>query len=266
MYDNFVYDGTRLSDTGFIVCNITQDFMQIKQGSAPLTFNRIRYNRGKKYTLESSTYNTTYTDTIEICKNPNDYEDIIISDSEFRQMVQWLNREDFHPLWFYKRGQPAEVIYNASFNIQKITAGNKIIGIKLKMNTDSPLGHGRQITQRLKVRDASKIFIVNAVNDEYGIICPDMIIKPLKNGDLTIDNLSYDERLEIKDCYVGETITLTSGAVIDTNGSIDRQRKIGDAFNWNFLKLHKSVDNFQNKLKFNMPCDCTITYTPQIKF
>lgn len=264
---DFMYDGQYLSDYGFMIANITTNEQKpvISEGSI-LTFEKTTRNRGKSYSLLSTSYDGTYTTSFDICKNPSFYDDLEITNDEFRDLMRWLNRREFLQFCFIPdNGDETEKYWNASFNVEKINVGKCLIGLRLTMETDSAIGYGQEITLNYNVSDTDTVFTLSDMSDEIGYIYPDITIKILRDGDLRIFNQTYKETTEIKNCIADETITIIGQAMIIKTDSETHSATLSKDFNYTFPKVGNTIDNRQNKYSFSLPCKVKIRYKPLIK-
>lgn len=266
---DFFYDNQYLSDYGFIIGYITSSNKgkSVTEG-VKLTFNKMLKNSGKLHTLASVKYDTCYTTTFEICKNPHIYKgkEMVISSDEFRDIMRWLNRREYLPFYFVPdSGDDTEKYYNASFNLQKIYVGKNLIGISLTMETDSPVGYGQTQTYRYTVTDQKKEFLLSDVSDEIGCIYPDLKIVIDRPGDLTISNTTFNTTTIIKNCKVDETITMKGDTLIIQTDSDEHKQTLTKDFNGEFLKIGNTIKSRQNRITFSLPCKVELTYTPSIK-
>ena len=266
---DFFYDNQYLSDYGFIIGYITSSNKgkSVAEG-VKLTFNKMLKNSGKLHTLASVKYDTCYTTTFEICKNPHIYKgkEMVISSDEFRDIMRWLNRREYLPFYFVPdSGDDTEKYYNASFNLQKIYVGKNLIGISLTMETDSPVGYGQTQTYRYTVTDQKKEFLLSDVSDEIGCIYPDLKIVIDRPGDLTISNTTFNTTTIIKNCKVDETITMKGDTLIIQTDSDEHKQTLTKDFNGEFLKIGNTIKSRQNRITFSLPCKVELTYTPSIK-
>lgn len=266
---DFYYDNQYLSDYGFIIGYLTSSNKgkSVTEG-AKLTFNKRIKNTGKSYTLASAKYDTYYTTSFEIFKNPKLFKgkEMVISSDEFRDIMRWLNRREYLPFYFVPdNGDDTEKYYNASFNLQKINVGKNLIGISLTIETDSPVGYGQTQTYKYTVSDQKKEFLLADISDEIGYIYPDLKIVIDRPGDLTISNTTFNTTTTIKNCKVDETITIKGETQIIETDSNEHKQTLWKDFNYEFLKIGNTIKSRQNRITFSLPCKVELSYTPTIK-
>lgn len=262
---DFEYDEQRLSDYGFIVCNF--DFQSgadtVKAGSE-ITFNLTPYRKGESYWLQNTQYDECIQSTFDICKNPDIYDDLKITNDEYRDIMRWLNRKEFlrfRIVDYYNEFDTC--YYDASFNIEKITISEILYGLRLSITTDKPFGYGEEQRTYWEVTDTSKIYKINDISDEIGFTYPKLSIVCQESGTLNITNLTTNLTTTIKNCSTNEIITIDSKNQIITS-SLD-SHKIYDDFNFEFFKLQNTFDNRTNEITISIPCTIEILYSPIIK-
>jgi len=91
---DFEYDGRRLSDYGFIICdfNFSSGATNASIGSK-ITFNKVSRHHGRTHSLLSTQYDEMLTSTFHICKNPNifDADEMEISYEEYTELIRWTH-------------------------------------------------------------------------------------------------------------------------------------------------------------------------------
>lgn len=264
---DFIYDGDYLSDFHFVICSIdsVSGVTDISSGSE-ITFNQTPLNYGKKYSLTSTQYNTCVSTTFDICKDPDYFEDIEITESEHRKIIRWLNRKDYHKFCF-RTHYSRTCFYDASFNIHNLYIDDVLYGFRLTMQTNRPFGYGNEDTTIIDALSITKesTFSVYNTSDEIDYLYPNIKIEFLNNTDeLSIVNESYlpDEAMIISNCVAGETIYIDcENQIIESTLS----HNIANDFNFKFLRLGNSYNTGENEISISSPCKVTITYKPIIK-
>lgn len=260
---DFVYDGQYLSDYGFFVGKIGSGDNFIIEKGAKLVFDKIPKNYGRRHLLASASYDGAYSAQFDIFKNPEINNDLFLTDDEFRDLMRWLNRREYLQFCFIPdNGEETEKYYDASFNVDKILVDGRCLGLHLTMETNSAKGYGQELVSRYNISDTNIIFTLADMSDEVGYTYPDVVIEIMRDGDLRICNQTLQHTTEIKNCVVGEKITMQGAlGIIQTD---NEDHKLADDFNFNFLKIGNTINNRQNKLSFSLPCKITIKYRPNI--
>lgn len=261
---DFEYDGRRLSDYGFIICTFDkQSGFDITDSGAKITFTRIPRHGGRKHNLVSSKYEETVTATIEICKDEHtdingDYE---ISESEYREMTRWLNRRDFHKFFLVGNIEDGNAEYfNASFNVEKIKLDNRIYGIRLTMETDSPYAYGETVVETHQF-SANDSYIIKDISDMIGYLPINMVVTCGEAGTLNISNDATAQLLSVKNCTSGEVLTIDSeNQTIQVSSGV--HLKLANDFNYQFLDICNELDDRDNEITVSMDCTIKFSYTP----
>lgn len=262
---DFEYDGLFLSDFGYIICEFDGSYgvKNISAGSV-INFNRVASGNGSLFYLTSANYDECLKTEFDICKDPETNDDMEISIDEFRDLMRWLNRKEFLPFQIYDDEIDYEAIYfDVSFNIEKITIGEKLYGLHLIMETNRPFGYGEECTFTNTFTSSSLSYSINDISDEIGVLYPYLKITCNSSGTLRITNSTFDSTTEIKNCTNGEVITIDcEKQIITTSRS---SHSIYNDFNYEFLKIGNTYNDNQNIITVSKPCVITFTYTPIIK-
>lgn len=265
---DFEYDAKYLSDYGFIICDFdsANDASVIDAGSK-ITFNKTARNRGKQYSLLSTQYDQCVSTTFDICKNPDiyDYEDMAITNDEYRLIVRWLNRNEFlkFQVFYEDYRDRTSCYYDASFNIEKIMIGEILYGLRLTMESNKPFGYGAEQVITYNFSDSSQSYTLIDLSDEIGTICPYVTITCNEDGDLYLYNESEDCITLIKNCLAGEMIILDGeDQIISTTYN---SHDVRNDFNYEFFRIGNSMDTRENHISVSLPCKVEIRYCPIIK-
>ena len=261
IYD-FEYDGILLSEMGYILCSFDGAVSGAVPNGSVLKFNNTNILHDGRFELASAVYEEPLSGTIQICKDPCLYDEntINISSEEFRELATWLNRKEYHKLKFITE-EFADIYYEASFNVNKVVVGERIVGAELEILTNRPFGISEEKNISISGEDGDSIVIYND-SDEEGYVYPRMVITANSNGNLSILNTFEDRYTVINNCSIGEVITMDYPVIT----SSDAYHKIQDDFNWNFFRLCKKYNNGRNVITLGLDCSIAMTYTPIIKF
>lgn len=262
---DFEYDGQYLSDYGYIICDFNGSYgVDTISAGSELTFNTVQRYGGKLHSLTSTKYDKCITVTFDICKDPDQYEDMQINGDEFRDLMRWLNRREFLPFQIHDSELEYETCYfNASFNIEKIKVNEKTYGLRLSMETDKPFGYGMERKIKMTFSNPDAYQILSDTSDEIGNIYPFLKITCKENGDLQLYNESCGCTTLIKNCTSGEVITIDGDTQIIS--STYTTHKVYEDFNYDFFKIGNTFNNRKNKIYASKSCDVEISYKPIIK-
>ena len=263
---NFEYDGQLLSEYNCMVCNFDgSSGADYRTAGASITFNKVSRNFGRLHSVVGIKYDECITATFDICKDP----DLAIGDNlyftsdECRDLMRWLNQGQFHQFCVKHDNDDIDVFYfNASFNVEKIRVGEKVCGLRLKMDTDSPYAYGMTERFSFSVTSPTQDCKVKDVSDDIGDTSLTVSILCNASGDLTITNTTTGLSTLVRNCSLGETITIDGNSLML---STSQSRNIWDDFNYVFPQITNSINNRINILHFSLPCEAVISYRPIIK-
>lgn len=263
---DFEYDGQRLSDFGFIICdfNDTKGFDIVSAGSQ-ITFNTVAFNNGKRNALSSTKYEECIQTTFGICKNPDIFDDLAISNYEYRCLMRWLNRNEYLKFEVLYEGDfdYDPCFYEASFNVEKVKVREILYGLNLTMQTNKPFGYGLEQEKTFVIDDTSATYKLIDRSDEIGFTYP--VVKIICNqiGDIAIANSLTNCNMVIRNCKKDEVI------IIDCENHIlessEKDHDIYDDFNYDFFCIANTFDTRENYITASSPCSIEIAYYPIIK-
>lgn len=262
---DFEYDGQFLSDYGFIVCDFDfQSGAVTANSGSTIVFNLASYKNGQGNWLQSTQYDECVQGIFDICKNPDIYDDLGITNDEYRDIMRWLNRKEFLKFRVIDTDNEFDTCYyNASFNIEKIKIREILYGLRLTMSTDKPFGYGEEEHISLEVKKTNETYEIDDVSDEIGFTYPKIFIECQSRGNLSITNNTIQQVMTIKNCSIGEKIMIDSDTQIITSSLSSHE--IYNDFNFEFLKLQNTINQRSNNITISSPCNIDIYYTPIIK-
>lgn len=262
---DFIYDGINLSDFGCIICEFDSSggVNEVASG-VPLTIKTVARNKGNRWSIADTGYDSSLEITFDICKDPCVFEpdEMTFDDELYLNLVRWLVREDFLETVFIDDRQLVRRHYNGTFNVTKLTIADEICGLRVVFTTDKPYAFGDEISDSHRyASDGTWNFF-----DKSFIICttkPKVKIKCRASGNLTISNSFTGSTVVIKGVTNGETIEMDGEAMTITS-SLDAH-DIWNDFNYEFLKVGNSYNNRINPISVNLACNMTISYQPIIR-
>ena len=263
---DFEYDGRLLSQYGFIICEFdASSGANVADTGYDIQFEKVSRNHGKQHGLVSAEYEDCVTTTFQICKDPEGCDDLRISNDEYRDLARWLNRREFQKFRIvneYEDDRPA-CYFNASFNIKKIMIADKLYGLELTAETDSPFGYGVTFDKTWTISKAGGNFELTDMSGDIGYICPEVIVTCKSAGTLTLKNSLYDVSTTLKNCTSGEVIHFYGDTqIIESSRSA---HALYDDFNFEFLRAGNTLTTRKNTISSTLPCSIEIKYTPIIK-
>lgn len=261
---DFEYNGICASDYNLIVCKFNNDnsIEKIDYG-CQITFNTTPILNNNLFLLTNTLYQELGY-TFQICKKScfDNNEDLFFTTDEQRFIYRWLNRNDgFFPLKIFIPDF-GNAIFNGSFNITAVELSGEVIGYELsfQMSTPFALQERRRITYDFK--SSSDKFTFMDISDNIGYIYPNLKIICNSSGDLELHNSIENRTTIIKNCSVGEEISIDEYLNISTSLT---EHKIQNDFNYIFFRVSNTFDERKNTLSVSIPCKIIIEYNPILK-
>ena len=259
---DFNYDGLFLSDFGCIICTFDSPGTDDFSVGSEISFNTATVNFGKRNYLTGIQYNDCLTANFSICKNIEnmmDTENRYFTIEEQRELTRWLNRPEFLPFYIIDEGYE-NIYFEGSFNLSKVEVAGNIIGFNLEFTSNRPFGLNRPYVRKFTISDAGQRIVIHDMSDEIGYIYADLEIRCNQAGTLTITNDIDGRVTEIKNCVVGETITMKD--MIIESDNVSHQNNIMNDFNFSFLRISNKFGERKNGLTFSIPCNVILSYSP----
>ena len=255
--NDFEYDGMRLSDFGYMICSFNGvNSENVSEGSV-ITFNTVPTMSGKKYLLSSTKYEECIQIEFDICKiNCNENSDSYITIDEQRDLMLWLNRRKFLKFRIISE-EYDDIYFNGSFNIDKIELGNFVIGMHLKLKTNSPFGWTDAV---FNFNGNNNGYTIYDTSDEIGTSYLDISVTCHQSGDLVITNLYNNSSSVVRNCSEGETITINN--MIISSSLSEHELTIMNDFNYIFPMIYNDYENRKNVYTFSIPCSVVFKYNP----
>lgn len=267
---NFIYDDLGLDDFGFMICTFEgSSGSEVVTAGSNITFNTVPRHRGKTHSLTGTQYDECLQAKFSIAKNPCEYDDMKITKDEFRDIMRWLNRNEFLEFRLIDESEydTETCFYKASFNIEKRLIGGLIYGIDLTLETDAPFGYAEERVITLNM-EANEEYTIYDTSDEIGYIYPDITITCGADGELILKNISEDTETRIKGCSGGID---NNGEVITIDGSTFilkstlQSHHLYDDFNYEFFRIGNTYNRRENVITSTLPCTLELRYRPIIK-
>lgn len=231
---------------------------------ADLTFGQVRTAGGDNYNLYSSTYDSAYSITFQIGKNPYNIscqEDLHFSPIEVSKIQSWLCQDDYCKFKINQDGYE-NIYWNATFSSKQILINGRIVGLELSLFTDAPYAYMDEVKIVKEVKK-DKPFVVYGLSDEIGNIRPYLKVKLKESGEKFILSNSLDSlTTEVKYVSEGEVITFYGRS---QNITSSLEHEIADDFNYHYPIIGNTKNTRLNEYTSNLDCEITIKYSPIIK-
>ena len=254
---DFIFNGQRLSDFGFIIASFGEDGDVTPGGISYTTTNTPNSDRKL---FSSIKVDSTVVFNFSIAKLDCTRQPEPIDRYEESAISKWLEREDgFHQLHFCQDGYE-NIYYNAYITSTPVIIAGRTYGYKLTATTDNKYAYDFETEYELDTEaNIECSFIVSS--DKTGYIYPQMEITPYESGNLSLEikedvNQSFSV---FRNVVAGETIKLDCELGIAEN--------IGDTdnFNWIFPRFLQGYDDTFNTIITTLPCHIKINYVPRRK-
>lgn len=262
---DFEYDGKRLSDFGLMILSfngVNND--DTASSGADITFGQVRTAGGDNYNLYSSTYDSAYSITFQIGKNPYNIscqEDLHFSPIEASEIQAWLCQDEYCKFRIDQTGYE-NIYWNATFSSKQILINGRIVGLELTLFTDAPYAYMDEIEICKEVKK-DKPFVVYSLSDEIGNIRPYLEVKLKESGEKFVLSNSLDTlTTEVGNVSVDEVITFYGRS---QNITSSLEHEIADDFNYHYPIIGNTKDTRLNEFTTNLDCEITIKYSPIVK-
>ncbi|MDE6233402.1 MAG: hypothetical protein K2M60_08690, partial [Lachnospiraceae bacterium] len=231
-----------------------------------ITFNQIKTSASNYFNIISSDYDSSYSTTFQICKNPclvNSQEEMIISPTEISALQRWLCRKNQFYRLKIDQTDYEHLYWNATFTSKQITLNGNIIGMELTPYTDAPFAYMDEVVIEEKCTENSS-FDIYDVSDEEGYIYPNLTIHLQENGEFILSNKfgnNIISKMSIANCSQDEIITIDGrNQIIST--SCSTHTTLPKDFNYFFPKIFNTYAESKNTFTCNLKCKITISYSP----
>ena len=239
---DFVYDGIRLSDLGYSICQFSESGgVSTAEIGSEITFTMIQRRHGERYSMSNAAFNKCLTYTFQICKNPDQYLSQLqmeITDEEFRNLMRWLNRRSFHEMQFIGENQLYSCFYNASFNLAKVNISGTTYGVEITMQTDRPFGYQKRSLEINNVTNSEYTnHEITVYSDDICDIYPDLVITCNGAGNIILKNDPDSPTCftEIDNCVSGEIITISGDALTIVSDTVAHD--VANDFNYDWFRI-----------------------------
>lgn len=260
---DFEFDGQRVSDFGCIMTSFTGMQNGTVPSGASITFSSAKSLASDRYDLFSSSYDSPFTASFGICKNPCEGDDNpYMTLQEVSMLQRWLCRRTKYCKFKLLSDGFEDIYWNGWFSSQEELLGGNIIGLQLTFTADAPYAYMEDITLRFE-NEAGSNFIVDSVSHEEGYIIPDMVITLKQGGDFSLTNNRDNRTMQIENCSNGEKISIAGKYLLIE--SSDSGHDLSQDFNFIFPRIFNLYDDIRNIFTSNLACDIEITYTPAMK-
>lgn len=261
---DFIFDGEKLSDYGYMLCSFDSDTIETIPISTS-NFNEIKSPLSDASHKISVEYSENLSKTIQIMKkNCIDNDQYEITDEEISAMTKWLCRKEYKWFQWINKDIACQNFYEVYFRLSKIEIAGMCVGLELSIISNRPYALSPVIEISKTITSTDNLLTINIDNDDEGYIYPDVEITINQDGNLVITNQFDNKRSVINNCVIGEVINLIGNDVLQITSSISGHDLSSD-FNYNFLRLCNKYNQSNNILKIDLDCDIKISYREKRK-
>ena len=261
---DFEYDGQLASSWNLRFCQVDGDNgIEVSASGCTINFNQKSCKKGTLWFTTDTTYDEVLETTFQICKYEKGTGVVPLDIDEQRSITRWLNRKEPHKLRLISVDNTYDyVMFEGSFNIQKIETRFGTIGFELNFISNKPFATGEMIRRKIST-EANKTYQIENLSDETGYIYPTrLIIECLSAGDLELKN-HFENRISIiKNCKQGEDLSFDQ--FLNYSSSLSEHKLFND-FNYIFFRLSSDFSVRTNVISTSLNCNITIEYLPIIK-
>lgn len=258
MIQDFIFDGQRLSDFGYIICSFDANDDKETKIVSEMNFTEIKSPLSNISHKVSTSYDSNLSCIIQICKNPCDNENYNINLDDVSELTKWLCRKDYKWFKWINDDDNDNVFYEVRISLKKIELQSYNIGFELNIISNRPYG----LTKEMKTTWNSNVnptMSFNVYSDEEGYIYPDMVITLNETGNLKICNEFEGRNTYVGGCSAGEVITFIGNDTLQITSN-DENHDLGETFNYNFPRLCSLYKQTINEISVNLDCDIQMKY------
>lgn len=259
-HNDFSFRGESLGSYDFMICSFSNEPLNPITTDSQRTFTSIPMFGGKRFPFLFTKYDNALVITFSICKTP-DADCKFVDPIEAAVIKRWLSSPTPEEFKIDDVGDYDAVTWYGSFNLEEVYHHSSCIGFNLTFTCTSPFGYYDTVERSGDV-DAGDSIIINDISDEEGYLYPDLTVVVGEAGNLVITNDSDDRMTVVNNCSSGETISFTHLLQV---ASSDSSHKLGNDFNYRFLRINNTYLNTKNRITFSLPCHYHISYRPIAK-
>lgn len=145
MITDFIFDGQRLSDFGYIICDFNSSTGIETFTVSGISFTDIKSPLSNISHNVATSYDENLSRTIQIMKSPCDNENIDITNDDISEMTRWLCRKEYKMFKWIDNKDDDEIFYEAQIKLQKVTLAGGNVGFELNITSNRPYGFTKDI-------------------------------------------------------------------------------------------------------------------------
>lgn len=255
---DFLFDGQRLSDMGYIIACIDGSSESVSGGN--IEFNSVKPANSDRYKFYNANFNEVLTWTFTIMKSRCYFSDdnLYITQRDESQLTKWLIKTDGYKYIQFLQDDYEDVVYNVYNNMTPVQIGGRTIGFTITSTSDCGYGFTPEITKVFSI-SVDKPYMINIYNDTRNVCYPTFNIQP-SESEFTIKNESEntEKGLHIKNHNMGMSYH------IDTENEIIEGISNPDDFNWHFVRLVDGENIISTDATFDIEVEMTYRETRKV--
>lgn len=251
---DFKFDGTRLSDLGYMVCSFDGvDGFQTHESGVEISFTKIPKNRGRKFVIVDAQYENVFTTEISFCKKDGG----VFTEQECGNVYKWLGKLKYSDLTVtsetISEGTASSgTTFVGTFNsIHQVLHRKKTIGFTATFMGESLFA--RKSKRSVFGIGSTTNVTLNSRSDVTGFLYPtEFTFRCGESGTMRITNSISGRNTVIKNCSAGETISFNfdNWTVESSDGNHD----IYNNFNFVFPRIETTDSTGENIFSFSLKC------------
>lgn len=261
---DFEYDDQLASSWQLRICEVDSMIgIVTSTAGSEINFNQVSLQKGALWFTTDTTYDSVLEANFQVCKYDKNKGIVELDIDEQRSITRWLNRDEPHKLRLISIDNSYDyVLFEGSFNLQKIETRSGVIGYELHFVSNRPFAIGETVKRRINM-EPNKPYKVENVSDKSGYIYPKVKIVCNENGKLELYNKMENRTTIIKNCVKDEIITMDES--LNISSSIRSDSQLAKDFNYRFFRIANTYSNKINTIQSSLNCTITIEYNPVIK-
>ena len=257
---DFTFRGESLSSYDLIMCEFSTTSLGPVTTDSQRTFTSIPMFGGRRFPFLFTTYDNALVVTFSVCKSP-DADSELITPLEAAVIKRWLSSPTPEEFRIDGIVDYEQVRWYGSFNVEEVHYYGDCIGFNLTFTCTAPFGYYDDV-ELTGEATANELITIYDISDEEGYLYPDLTVTLKSAGNLVITNSLDNRTTVVNNCTSGEIITFTHLLQISSSVST---HKLGNDFNYRFLRINNTYENTENKISFSLPCEYKLTYRPIAK-
>lgn len=172
---DFVFDGKRASDMGFVLCSFDGERQPATGGE--VEFEVVKPPDNDKFDFYGAQYTAPLEWNLSIMKDPCKFmNNIYLTNEDERMVYNWLQKRDgYHWFCFCEKDEDAEIYFRVKINLQPHFIGGRTAGFNMTVTADSAFGYTK-LKKKVGSLSSSSPLIIYVDTDTKGYLLPEFNI------------------------------------------------------------------------------------------